>query len=138
MGLTRIQFDILEGPATSGQTFSKEGFNQSKKYNPEEIDQALKELIQMGYLEDNNITSSGLNALKPYQAKRAVFIAAGFGKRLIPITLNTPKPLVRVFEVRIIDRLIDACLSAGIEEIYIVRGYLAVQFDQLLYKYPMI
>ena len=39
---------------------------------------------------------------------------------------------------RIIDTLIDACLEAGISEIYIVRGYLAEQFDQLLYKYPMI
>ncbi|MBR3141972.1 MAG: CTP--phosphocholine cytidylyltransferase, partial [Clostridiales bacterium] len=34
--------------------------------------------------------------------------------------------------------LLDACLEAGIEEIYIVRGYLAEQFDQLLYKYPMV
>lgn len=37
-----------------------------------------------------------------------------------------------------IDSLIDACLEADINEIYIVRGYLAEQFDQLLYKYPMI
>jgi len=29
-------------------------------------------------------------------------------------------------------------LAAGIEEIYIVRGYLGEQFDQLLYRYPMI
>ena len=56
----------------------------------------------------------------------------------MPITLNTPKPLVRVNGKRIIDTLIDACLAAGINEIYIVRGYLAEQFDQLLYKYPMI
>ena len=60
------------------------------------------------------------------------------GVRLVPITLNTPKPLVRVNGVRIIDRLIDACHAAGIEEIYIVRGYLAELFDQLLYKYPNI
>ena len=56
----------------------------------------------------------------------------------MPITLNTPKPLVRVHGVRIIDRLIDACLAAGINEIYIVRGYLSELFDQLFYKYPMI
>ena len=57
---------------------------------------------------------------------------------MVPVTLNTPKPLVRVNGKRIIDGLIDACLEAGIHEIYIVRGYLAEQFDQLLYKYPMI
>ena len=55
---------------------------------------------------------------------------------MAPITFNTPKPLVRVKGTRIIDRLIDACIQADIREIYIVRGYLAEQFDQLLYKYP--
>ena len=57
---------------------------------------------------------------------------------MVPITLNTPKPLVRVQGKRIIDTLLDAVLEAGIEEIYVTRGYLAEQFDQLLYKYPMI
>ena len=84
------------------------------------------------------ITDKGLETLEPYRAKRAVFIAAGFGSRMVPITLNTPKPLVRVHGKRIIDSLIDACLEADIREIYIARGYLAEQFDQLLYKYPMI
>ena len=45
---------------------------------------------------------------------------------------------MRVHGVRIIDRLIDACLAAGIDEIVIVRGYLGELFDQLLYKYPMV
>jgi CTP:phosphocholine cytidylyltransferase-like protein len=79
-----------------------------------------------------------LAAMEPYRAKRAVFIAAGFGSRMVPITLNTPKPLVRVNGVRIIDTLLDAVIAAGIDEIYIVRGYLGEQFDQLLYKYPSI
>ena len=46
--------------------------------------------------------------------------------------------MVRVHGIRIIDRLIDACLAADIQDIYIVRGYLGETFDQLLYKYPMI
>ena len=37
-----------------------------------------------------------------------------------------------------IDTLLDAVVAAGIPEIVIVRGYLGEQFDQLLYKYPMI
>ncbi len=67
-----------------------------------------------------------------------MFIAAGFGSRLVPITFNTPKPLVRVNGTRIIDTLLDAVAAAGIPEILIVRGYLGEQFDQLLYKYPNI
>ena len=97
-----------------------------------------KKLIDLGYISNGKITEKGINALEPYKAKRAIFIAAGFGSRLVPITINTPKPLVRVKGKRIIDTLIDACLAADINEIYIVRGYLGEQFDQLLYKYPMI
>lgn len=98
----------------------------------------LKQLEELGFIHDLQVTNSGYEALEPYRVKRAIFVAAGFGSRLVPITFNTPKPLVRVHGKRIIDGLIDACLSAGINEIYIVRGYLAEQFDQLLYKYPMI
>ena len=32
--------------------------------------------------------------------------------------------------------MLDALAVAGIDEVYVVRGYLAEQFDQLLYKYP--
>lgn len=102
------------------------------------MNRVMKELVDLGYVQVGAVTNTGITALEPYRAKRAIFIAAGFGSRLVPITFNTPKPLVRVHGVRIIDHLIDACLEAGINEIYIVRGYLAELFDQLLYKYPMI
>ncbi len=107
-------------------------------YSLGSVNRTVKELVSLGYAANGMITALGLEALEPYRAKRAVFIAAGFGSRLVPITFNTPKPLVRVHGKRIIDGLIDACLKAGINEIYIVRGYLSEQFDQLLYKYPMI
>lgn len=98
----------------------------------------IADLTEKGYILEGKVTSKGVDALEPYRVKRAVFIAAGFGSRLVPITLNTPKPLVRVNGKRIIDGLLDAVLAAGIEEIIIVRGYLGEQFDQLKYKYPMI
>jgi len=72
------------------------------------------------------------------EVKRAIFMAAGFGKRMVPVTLKTPKPLVKVNGKRIIDTLLDAVIAAGIQEIIIVRGYLKEQFDQLLEKYPNI
>ena len=123
--------------------------NQNEKLTQKELSEALNfsvgtvnklwnELEEKGFIEDKHITKKGLTALEPYRVKRAIFIAAGFGSRLVPITLNTPKPLVRVKGVRIIDTLLDAVIAAGIEEIIIVRGYLAEQFDQLKYKYPMI
>jgi CTP:phosphocholine cytidylyltransferase-like protein len=138
MNLTRKQFDILEALAMTKETLSQRKLEQITDHSLGTINRVMKELTELGYIEDGKITNSGVNALEPYRAKRAIFIAAGFGTRLVPITFNTPKPLVRVHGVRIIDRLIDACLEAGINEIYIVRGYLGELFDQLHYKYPMV
>ena len=138
MELTRKQFDVLEVLAMNRETLTQRELESITKHSLGTVNRVLKELTELGFVEDGRITNSGVNALEPYRAKRAVFIAAGFGTRLVPITFNTPKPLVRVHGVRIIDRLIDACLEAGINEIYIVRGYLGELFDQLLYKYPMI
>lgn len=138
MELTRKQFDILEALAISKQPLSQRELQEKTKMSLGSVNRMLQELSEMKYYADGEITSAGLNALEPYRAKKAIFIAAGFGSRMVPVTLNTPKPLIRVNGKRIIDTLIDACLENGISEIYIVRGYLAEQFDQLLYKYPMI
>jgi len=138
MNLTRKQFDILSTLASSNEKLSQRQLEEKTGHSLGSINKASKELQEIGLIKDNAITPEGLNALEPYRAKRAIIIAAGFGSRLVPITLNTPKPLVRVNGKRIIDTLLDAILEAGIDEIYIVRGYLSEQFDQLLYKYPMI
>jgi len=96
-------------------------------------------LRSRGYLDNRGrITPAGLEALEPYRAKRAVFLAAGFGSRMMPITANTPKPLVRVHGTPIIETILQAVLDAGIREIWIVRGYLGEQFELLQKKYPMI
>lgn len=136
--LTRNQFSILSVLAESKEALTQRDLVKATDLSLGTINRTVKELTELEFINDGVITAHGTAALEPYRAKRAVFIAAGFGSRLVPITLNTPKPLVRVHGVRIIDHLIDACLAAGIEDIYIVRGYLAEQFDQLLYKYPMI
>ena len=138
MNLSRKQFKILETLATSKNTFTQRDLEKVTGLSLGTVNKTVKELTELGFIEDGAITNAGIDALEPYRVKRAIFIAAGFGSRLVPITFNTPKPLVRVHGVRIIDRLIDACLEAGIHDIFIVRGYLSELFDQLLYKYPMI
>ena len=138
MSLTRKQFEILEAMITAGGKMTQRGLADAASCSLGTVNKVLKELSEAGFIESGAVTPAGQAAMEPYRVKRAVFIAAGFGTRLVPITFNTPKPLVRVHGVRIIDRLIDACLAAGINEIYVVRGYLAELFDQLLYKYPMV
>ena len=138
MKLTRKQFDILEAVAMSSAPLSQQELTKMTGHSPDTVNCTLIELSNAGYISAGSVTDAGLSALEPYRVRRAVFIAAGFGTRLVPITFNTPKPLVRVHDMRIIDRLIDACLAVGIEDIIVVRGYLSELFDQLLYKYPMI
>ena len=102
------------------------------------VNRTMATLSNSGLVSQGKITEKGLEALEPYRVKRAIFLAAGFGSRLVPVTLNTPKPLVRVNGTRMIDTMLDAVVAVGITEIYVVRGYLGEQFDQLLYKYPTI
>ena len=136
--LRRKEFDILTCLERSGSGMTQREIAEVTGMSVGSVNRMLTTLTEQGYLSDNAVTEAGYAALEPYKVKRAVFIAAGFGARLVPITLNTPKPLVRVKGTRMIDTLLDAVVAAGIEEIIIVRGYLGEQFDQLLYKYPNI
>ena len=136
MSLTRKQFDILQVLEREKTSLKQRNLEHLTGYSLGTINKTIRDLSELGYVSNGSITDDGLAALEPYRVRRAIFLAAGFGSRLVPVTLNTPKPLVRVNGTRIIDTLIDACLSIGIDEIYVVRGYLGEQFDQLLYKYP--
>ncbi len=69
------------------------------------------------------------------KVKRAIIMAAGYGTRLRPITLSTPKPLIKVNGIRMIESVIEALLKNDIREIYVVTGYLAEKFDFLEEKY---
>lgn len=133
--LSNKQFDILAALEKNG-AMTQRALSGITGMSLGAVNNAVALLSDAGMIRNGEITDPGLEALEPYRVRRAVIIAAGFGSRLVPITLNTPKPLVRVKGKRIIDSLLDAITAAGIREIYIVRGYLAEQFDQLLYKYP--
>ena len=136
--LTKKQFDVLETIISSEKTISQREISELTNMSIGTVNSVLKELGTLGYIQSKKITKAGIDAMEPYKVKRAVIIAAGFGARMVPITLNTPKPLVRVKGNRIVDSALDALKEAGIEEVYLIRGYLAEQFDQLRYKYPNI
>lgn len=136
--MTKKNFDILHFLSGTKGSATQREIAASTNMSVGTVNKHLSELTGKGLVKDGKITPAGLEALEPYRVRRAIFIAAGFGSRMVPVTLNTPKPLVRVKGERIIDSLLDAVVAAGIEEIYLVRGYLGEQFDQLLYKYPNI
>lgn len=103
------------------------------------VNKCIQMFREKGLISDDyRLTRKGLSIMKPFEVKRAIIMAAGFGSRMVPVTLTTPKPMVKVNGIRIIDTLIDALLEKGINDITIVRGYLKHKFNELLPKYPMI
>ncbi len=56
--------------------------------------------------------------------KYGMILAAGFGKRMQPLTLKTPKPLIEINKVSLLERSINLLVSHGVEEISINVHYL--------------
>lgn len=57
----------------------------------------------------------------------AVLMAGGKGERLRPLTLETPKPLLKIGDKAIIDRNVDRLIEYGIEHISVTVNYLKEQ-----------
>ena len=55
---------------------------------------------------------------------KAMILAAGFGKRLKPLTDDIPKPLLKVGNQSLIERNIRSLLNYGFDEIVINVSYL--------------
>ncbi len=64
----------------------------------------------------------------------ALILCAGFGKRLNPITLNTPKPLLKIKDISMLERCIKLIEKLGIQKILINTFYLKDQFSNFLDK----
>lgn len=60
---------------------------------------------------------------------QCVILAAGHGKRLRPLTDNCPKPLVKVADKPLIDRVVEA-LPSAVDELIIVTGYLGQMVEE--------
>ena len=63
---------------------------------------------------------------------RALLLAAGFGKRLRPLTLNTPKCLVKVNEKPILEEWIEKLESIRTQKVIINTHYLHEKVNQFL------
>lgn len=67
---------------------------------------------------------------KSYVPVDAVLMAGGKGERLRPLTLDTPKPLLKVADKPIIDYNIEKLLNCGVEHINVTVNYLAEQIEE--------
>jgi iron(III) transport system permease protein len=144
MPLTRYQFDLLTFLESNGKKkYSQRYLSDVLTLSLGTTNKTLNDLLGLGYVQldaegELSVAESGLKALEPYKVRKAIIFAAGFGSRMAPVTLDTPKPLVKVNGKRIVETLLDALVAKGITNIVIVRGYKKECFDVLLEKYPFI
>ena len=66
--------------------------------------------------------------------KQGMILAAGLGKRMQPITLKTPKPLIQVGNKKLLHRAIELLINHGVDEIAINVHYLADQIKDFINK----
>ena len=64
--------------------------------------------------------------------KTALILCAGYGKRLNPITLSTPKPLLKVNNVTMLENCINMIISLGIKKIILNTFHLSEQIKNFL------
>ncbi len=66
--------------------------------------------------------------------KTALILCAGFGKRLSPLTLEKPKPLLKLNDITILERCINLVSKLGIQKIYLNTFHLKDQINDFIMK----
>ncbi len=69
------------------------------------------------------------------RVKHAMILAAGLGTRMKPLTLETPKPLIKVGSKNLLERSINLLENYGVEQIIINAHYLADQIEKFVLKF---
>ena len=63
---------------------------------------------------------------------KAMILAAGLGKRMLPLTKKTPKPLITIGSKNLLERSIELLIKIGINELVINTHYLSQEIDNFL------
>jgi len=64
--------------------------------------------------------------------KKAMILAAGFGKRMLPLTTSLPKPLIKIGPKNLLERSLELLIKMGIDEIVINTHHLSKKIINFL------
>lgn len=133
--VTKNQFSVLSCLATH-KTASQREIALKTKLSVGSVNSVVAFLKKNTYInEDYEVTDSGLEVLKPYRVTNAIIMAAGLSSRFVPLSYEKPKGLLNVNGEILIERQIEQLHEAGINDIYVVVGYMKELFFYLEEKY---
>lgn len=126
------ELDILrtlrEAPFTSQRALS-----ETTGHSVGVVNRSLKLLSQQGYVDRGmTLTPKAMAEIDERSPKNAVILAAGFGMRMVPINMSTPKALLEVNGEKLIDRLIRQLHEAGVTDITVIVGFMKDAFEYLI------
>lgn len=100
------------------------------------VNRSLHTLTEEGYLDENmELTMQARKEIEQKKPKNAIILAAGYGMRMVPINLETPKGLLMVNGEPLIERLIKQLHEAEIHDIAVVVGFMKENYEYLIDEY---
>lgn len=117
---------LLEADYTQRELAKLSGFSVGK------VNKLKKQLEESGIVENGKVNEE---MIADWKVNNAVILAAGYGLRMLPINNVMPKALLSVNGKRIVESQIEQLKSKGIDEIYVVVGYLKEKLLYLTDKY---
>lgn len=121
------------------QTLLRKGYTNQRILSEETglsigiVNQSLRSLNEDGFIDGGmNLTGKARKLFAEKKPRNAVILAAGFGMRMVPINLSTPKALLEVKGERLIERLIDQLHETGVNKITVVVGFMKEAFEYLI------
>lgn len=133
--MNRQAWDILSALRSKPYTTQRD-LTLESGYSLGVVNRCLQQLTQGGYLDGcRELTAKAETLFAERAPKNAVILAAGYGMRMVPINMESPKALVEVKGQRLIDRLILQLHEAGVTDITVVVGFMKEKLEYLIDTY---
>ncbi len=131
--MNKIMFDVLCQIAADERNTKEIAKKIFKPYAI--VEEAYLSLCSEKYVCNGTITERGKACLNDHVIDNAVILAAGVSSRFVPLCFEKPKGLLEVKGEVLIERQIRQLMEAGINEIYVVVGFMKEKFTYLAGKY---
>ncbi|MBR7063770.1 MAG: NTP transferase domain-containing protein [Treponema sp.] len=134
--MNKNEFMVLRALAEENASLRQRALAEKLSFSLGLVNKCVASLREGGYItEQIRLTAKANKFLNKSRPKNAIILAAGYGRRMVPINQNKPKALLTVDGKPLVERQIEQLQEIGITDITIVVGYLKEAFDYLTDKY---